>query len=480
MGNPFRRQGPLSRYSDVFRSMRVRKRRHMRRRWQWIALGAVVVLAAIAGSGLYLYYSTAGVIQDDVEGVDPPRREGEPSNTLIVGSDSRRGLSEKEQLKLGAADDGVAGERADTLIVAHFDPATDRVTMVQFPRDLWVRVPGEQRNRINSALLGGKSKLVRTVEELTGLSINHYVQLNIAGFRDLVDGIGGVDVCVPEPIPFDEQTGIRVRDPGMVHFNGNRALRFVRSRKIFAEGDLARIQNQQKFLAAAVDKVTSVQTLINPGRIRALLETAGNNLRIDRNTDPIELYRLGQRFRSFDPRRYEAYTVPNLGPGLVEGASVILPDPRAMAVMFEAIRRNESPADADGVPSIDPTSIDVGVYNGTSEEGAAARAARALREATDVGGGGVNVDREHIANASSFGHELTVVRYAAGRPRARAMGELVAAALPGAKLHAGRSLSEVDVAVIVGKRFEVRPIVQLSPIPIPEPGALPRVCRRDL
>jgi LCP family protein required for cell wall assembly len=478
MRSPFQREGPLSRYSDVFRSMRTTGRRHMRHRWQWIALGVVIVLALMAAGVVYLYYSTAGTIQAEVGGVQPVARDDDPFNALIVGSDSRAGLSEKEQLELGAGDDGITGERADTLILAHVDPATNRVTMVQFPRDLWVQVPGEGRNRINSALLGGKSVLVRTVEDLTGLGINHYVQLNIAGFRDLVNAIDGVDVCIPEPIEFDANTGLEVKEPGMVHFNGNKALRFVRARHPFAEGDLARIQNQQKFIAAAIDKVTSVGTIIDPGRIRALMRTAGDNLRIDRGTDPFELYRLGQRFRTFDPRRYEAYTAPNLGPQTVRGLDVIVPDHRAMRVMFDAIRANESPAEADGVPNLEPSTIAVGVYNGTSKEGAAAATARALRDATDLGDGPVSIDDANIANARRGGYAQTVVTFSRKAPETRPMADLVAAALPGARVQAGRVRGGVDVGVIVGRRTSVRPVVNLEPIPIPEPGALPGVCRQ--
>jgi LCP family protein required for cell wall assembly len=458
--------------------MRTTERRHMRHRWQWIALGVVIALALVAGGVAYLYYSTAGKIQEDVGGVQPVARDEDPFNALIVGSDSRAGLTEKEQLELGAGDTGVTGERADTLILAHVDPATNRVTMVQFPRDLWIPIPGRGKDRINSALLGGKGRLVRTVEALTGVGINHYVQLNIAGFRDLVNAIDGVDVCIPEPIAFDANTGLEVKEPGMVHFNGNRALRFVRARHTLAGGDLARIQNQQKFIAAAIDKVTSVGTIIDPGRIRALIRTAGDNLRIDRGTDPFELYRLGQRFRSFDPRRYEAYTAPNLGPQTVQGLDVIVPDYRAMRVMFDAIRANQSPAEADEVPNLEPSTIAVGVYNGTSKEGAAAETARALREATDLGDGPVSIDDSDIANAARAGYAQTVVMFSRQAPETRPMADLVAAALPGASIQPGRVRGGVDVSVIVGRRTTVRPIVNLEAIPIPEPGAMPAVCRQ--
>ncbi|HEX2235832.1 MAG TPA: LCP family protein, partial [Actinomycetota bacterium] len=366
------KRGQADRYSGMVRSVRTRARKHMRHRWQWVALGIVVVLAALAGGALWLYVDTSNRIQTEVEHVQPPRNEGDPFNVLLVGSDSRAGLTEKEQERLAAEDETplgeITGERADTLIVAHVDPATDRITMVQFPRDLWVPVVGRGRDRINSALLEGKGALVRTVERLTGLEINRYVQINIAGFRDLVDAIDGVDVCVPDPIPFDPSTGLEIKEPGMVHFDGDRALRFVRSRKVFGTGDLERIQNQQRFLSAAIDKITSIGTLINPGRIRALIRTAGENLRIDDRTSLPDLYRIGQRLKTFDPQLYEAYTVPNLG---ISESPVIRPDRTAMRVLFDAIAANESPAAADGVPSVAPGDVDVAVLNGTFEDGAA-------------------------------------------------------------------------------------------------------------
>ncbi|CAN5699479.1 hypothetical protein BH24ACT26_BH24ACT26_04700 [soil metagenome] len=465
------------RYSAMVRSVRTRERKHMRHRWQWVALGLSVLLLALAGGAFWVYRSTLDAIQDPVPPVQPTERDTDPFNTLLVGSDSRAGLTEKEKLDLGAGDEGVAGERADTLIVAHVDPATNDVTMVQFPRDLWVAIPGEGKDRVNSALTTGKSKLVETIESFSGLPINHYAQVNIAGFKDLVDAIDGVDVCVPEPIEFDPNTGIEVKDPGMIHFGGERAVRFVRSRHAFGEGDLARIQNQQKFLAAAIDKITSVGTLLNPGRIRALIDTAGDNLRIDERTSPTDLYRIAQRLRQFDPQHYEAYTVPNLGPTTIDEKSVIRPDKRAMKVLFQAIADNSSPAAADGVPDIDPSAIRVGVYNGTSEAGAASRAANELEEATSVAGGPVTIADDDVANADRFGYEQTVIRYSSSSPRAARMGELVAAALPGARLVEGKTDADVDVAVIVGKRWEVRKLVRLEPIPIPEPGELPAVCR---
>jgi LCP family protein required for cell wall assembly len=480
--------GP-ARYGDVFRSARTRERKHMRHRWQWILLAVFLLLAAVGGYGAYYYYSLQGDIQDDIPYVTPVEPEDaiaeKPFNLLLVGSDSRAGLTEEEQLDLGAGTEGVAGERADTLILARIDPSTDEVVMVQFPRDLWVPLPGGGRGKINSALQSGPSALVRAVSELTGLDINNYLQVNIAGFRDMVDAIEGVDVCIPEPIPFDPNTGIEVTEDevGMVHFDGERALRFVRSRHSSGTGsDFTRIQNQQKFLAAALDKVLSTSTFFQPGRLKDLADVARRNLEVDEHTTITDLVDIGRKLQSFDPEHYEAYTAPHLGLSRArsQGASVsiVAPDYRSMKVMFEALADNRSPAEADGVPSIAPNTVKVGVYNGVGLDRAVAEpAAKDLEAATDVNGGPVQI--EEIANAERFNFKETVVRWDPSRPETKKMADLVGAAIVGAETERGKVPRGVDVAVIVGKgRFQTERITQILPIPIPRPGELPEVCRQ--
>jgi LCP family protein required for cell wall assembly len=479
----------------MVRSVRVREHRRwhlFRRKGVLITLAVLLVVGAVVGYGAYLYLSTEGEIGIHIDGVGggdagAPAAPGRPETVLLVGSDSRAGLTEAEQQRLGADDESAAGpvtgERADTLIIARVDPDTDHMTMVQFPRDLWVPIQEgngrAEKGRINTALEHSKASLVATVERLTGLQIDRYVQINIAGFKDLVNAIDGVDVCIPEPIPFDPATGIEVENPGMVHFSGERAVRFVRSRKTVAGGDLGRIQNQQRFMAAAIDKITSVDTLLHLDRIRELHKIAKDNLRVDEGTGLLDLYRLGQRFRAFNPNDYEAYTVPNLGPGFVGDASVVLPDRAAMRVMFDALRRNKSPAEADDVPDIDPDTIRVGVLNGTYEEGLARDAAKKLEAASRTSEGDITVDDANIANAGRFDYKETVIRYASTAPEARRMARFVSAALPGAVMKAGDVDEGLDVEVIVGSEpLRVRKVVQILPLPIPKPGELPRVCRQ--
>ena len=464
-----------SRYDGMVRGFRVREHKH--HWWFWAILGIILLVLVTAAYGAWKFWSTQNKIQKPVAGVERTSNELEPFNALLVGSDSRKGLSAEEQFDLGAA--AVGGERADTIILAHIDPRDQSVTMVQFPRDLYVPIPGVGEDKINAALEEGPGQLVKTMKALTGLEINQYVQVNIAGFRDLVDAIGGVELCIPEPIPFDPQTGIEVTEEelGMVKFDGDRALRFVRSRN-FPSGDFERIQNQQRFVAAAINKVTSTSTILRPTRLNELADVASETVTTDNNTSIRSLVRLAQRLRSFDPERYEAYVVPNLGVGAAGEASVVLPDEPAMKVMFEALEENASPAESDGVPGIEPSTIKVGVYNGTSAEGRAEAAAAALIKATDVGAGPVDVVETDNADRATY--KTTVIEYDEDKPETETMAELIAAAVPGATVREGEVDDDVDVSVVVGNgRFKTKPIVQILPIQLPKPSKTPAICRKD-
>ena len=488
MKNPFKKDPDpfaASRYEGIFRSVRTRDR-HVpwvfRHRWAGVALLVFGIIAGMAGYAIYFYYHLQGNVQVDIPNVAERDEEREPFNALLVGSDSRVGLTPEEQLDFGAG--AVGGERADTLILAHIDPEANKVTMIQFPRDLYVAIPGLGSNKINSALLStddmkGQERLVATVEELTHLDINTYAQVNIAGFRDVVDAIGGVELCITEPVPFDPKTGIEITEEELplVKFDGERALRFVRSRN-FPTGDFERIKNQQRFLSAAINKVTSVETLISLGRIKRLADAAGENLKIDRHTSLKELYELGRRFRSFDPQNYEAYTAPNLGIGANEAGSVVLPDLETMEVMFRAVGRNESPAEADGVPDIDVSTVNVAVLNGTFIEGIAAAAAEDLRAATTINGMSVQISDENIANAERSNYKRTVIRFDPSGPGIDEKVELLRAAIPDAKLVEGDMETDADAEVIVGQRpFETKKVVQILPLPLPKPAAVPEECR---
>ncbi len=478
MRNPFRKKqsGFASDYSGVFKGVKQRPRRRLHHRWQWVALAVLVLLVAAVAFGVFTYFNLQGGTQKDFgTTVTPEKKAGDPYNVLLVGSDSRQGLTLKQQQNLGALD--VGSQRSDTIIVAHVDPATDHVTMVQFPRDYYVPIPGHGKNKINTSYEFGQKTLVATVERLSGLQINHYLEVNIAGFRDLVNAIDGVDVCVPDAIPFDANTGIAIPKPGMYHFDGSQALAFVRNRHTVSEGDIGRIANQQKFLSAALNKLVSSGTLFHITRLFDLKNVAKKNVTIDARTTLLGLFHIAQRFRSFNPQDYEAYIAPFTGFTTdPQAGDVETPNFPALKLIFAAIAKNESPADADNVPNVDPATITAGVYNatfhnGTVKTGIASAIENKLKDATQ-GIGDVNFVTP--ANAKHF-HHATVIHYA---PGAQEKARFVQAAMPGVKIEQTATPHGVDVAILAGtEHVRFKTLAEIKPIPIPKPGALPKSCQ---
>ena len=318
-----------------------------RRRIVFVATLIVIALCVgYAGYIWLLYRDAEKSVQDHGldRFIDPQEETQEPVIALLVGSDSREGLTQEEQERLGAQDvnpDGtpITGERADTLILVRVDPAAEHITMVQFPRDLYVTFPDGSTGKVNAALDRGRPFLVETIETITGLSLNQYAQVNIAGFRDLIDAIGGVDVCFSEPIPFDSSTGFEItpEEVGIVHLDGEEALRFVRTRKVFAEGDFERIANQQKLLAAAIAKVATLGTLLRPDRVGALFQAVKDSVKTDSYSSLRDLQALGERFKVLSDERLDAYVVPNRGTTVNEAGDVVVPAVGKMAVLFSAL-----------------------------------------------------------------------------------------------------------------------------------------------
>lgn len=491
MKNPFKKKSSdpfgINRYEGMVRSVRTRERKRpwvLRHRWAWMSLLVLLILSGVAGYGAWFYFHTQGKIQD--RGIDTkPRAETmDPFNVMLVGSDSREGLTDEEKQRLGADDQvggvPITGQRADTLIVARIDPESNHITMIQFPRDYYVPIAGGDSSKINSALEDGANSLIRTVEDLTGIEIDHYIQVNIAGFKDVVEAIDGVKICLTEPIPFDKATGIEVSEEELpvVEFDGERALRFVRSRTI--GGDFQRIQNQQRFLSAAVSKLMNLGTLLDLGKLRELADIGGKNFKMDKNLTLAGLSQVAGRFRSFDPEGYEAYTAPSLGFEDNEAGNVVIPDLDTLQVMFDALKQNESPAEADGVPDIDVSTIAVQVLNGTGEEGVASAAAKKLVAATNING--ETIELLTPENAERLNFKKTIVRYHPEVEEGELKAQLIAAAIPGASVReSDKADDDVDVEVIVGRaKFETVKITQIQKIELPPPGTQPEECRREL
>jgi LCP family protein required for cell wall assembly len=239
--------------------------------------------------------------------VDPvcPR---EACTFLVLGSDTRRGLSKERQRALGTNTRFAPGQRADTIIVVQVDPRKKRSVVLSIPRDLRVAIPGQGVNKINTAFSRGPNLMVRTVERLTGLQINHYVEVNFVGFERLVDALGGVPICIERPMK-DRIARLNLPRAGCYNFDGATALAFVRARHIEGDNipDFSRISRQQKFMRALIEKALSFGSVF---RLPDLIRAVQRNLIVDENMNIYGLQDLSRKLGTLGQRHVQFRIVP--------------------------------------------------------------------------------------------------------------------------------------------------------------------------
>jgi LCP family protein required for cell wall assembly len=222
---------------------------------------------------------------------------GAGTNWLIVGSDSRQGLTAAQAAQLHTGDaSAVSGGRTDTIMVVHLPDNSTKPTMVSLLRDSLVSIPGHGNNKINAAYaFGGPTLLVRTVEQATGLRIDHYAEIGLGGFASVVDDVGGVTMCLPQAVQ-DSYAGINL-PAGCQNLNGANALGYVRSRHAFATSDFARTQHQREFLGALANRIASPGVLLNPFDLFPVLFDLPGNLTVDNGDHLQDLIGLGWSMR---------------------------------------------------------------------------------------------------------------------------------------------------------------------------------------
>ncbi|MFE9612697.1 LCP family protein [Streptomyces sp. NPDC006012] len=264
--------------------------RNWRRRIKWTA---IVVVSALVVTGVGTYFWADSKLNRDVDlskVIDRPEA-GEGTNYLIVGSDSRAGMSseQKKQLHTGSAE----GKRTDSMMILHVGDNGD--TLVSLPRDSDVEIPsykgsssgkvyqGQGRHtKLNAAYAeDGPTLLVRTVEFNTGLRIDHYVEIGFGGFASIVDAVGGVEITIDKGFK-DKYSGADFQ-AGTQTLNGEEALAFVRTRHAFATSDLERTKNQQKFLSALAHQVATPGTILNPFKLYPTLGAGLDSLTVDKD-----------------------------------------------------------------------------------------------------------------------------------------------------------------------------------------------------
>jgi LCP family protein required for cell wall assembly len=248
-----------------------------RRRWLRTTLIVILVLLLLL-VGIYFYLDSRLHRSDVLSDYSGRPGDTPGTNWLVVGSDSREGLSSKQRKEFSTGK--AAGKRTDSMMLLH--TGDHGATLVSLPRDSYVPIPGHDPNKLNAAFaIGGPKLLVRTVEQATKIHIDHYAEIGFGGFVGMVDAVGGVDMCIPQRIK-DTAAGIDLKK-GCQTLNGPEALGFVRTRHAFASQDLQRVQNQRKFLAALSHKATSPGTLLNPFHIVPFVLRSTDDFSVDQD-----------------------------------------------------------------------------------------------------------------------------------------------------------------------------------------------------
>jgi LCP family protein required for cell wall assembly len=265
------------------------------------------------------------------------------TNWLIVGSDSRAGLTAEDQERLATGD--AAGQRTDTMMLLHIPDNDTKPTLVSLLRDSYVDIPGRGKNKLNAAYaFGGPKLLAQTVEMNTGLRLDHYAEIGFGGFADMVDAVGGVDMCLKEPIN-DPLAGINL-PAGCQELSGEQALGYVRTRAT-PRADLDRVIHQREFMGALTDKVTSAGTLLNPFKFIPLIVNAPDAFTVDEGDHLHNLPSLAFAISGASDGSTVTTTVPMGGSVRTNVGSAIVWDKTKAPKLWEALRSDQPvPADA--------------------------------------------------------------------------------------------------------------------------------------
>lgn len=418
-------------------------RRHGRWTWRRIGLvvGAFILLVGAAASvtaGALLWHGERSINRVDVPGLAGPHDQDsgveeitEVLNVLLVGDDSRDGLTDEQLVALGT--EAVDGGRTDTVMLLQLDPTREHAALLSFPRDLLVTRCDGSEGRINAAYgigeaegSGGAACLVETVADFTGIKIHHYVEVNFAGFIDLVDVLGGVTMYIEEPGLEDRYAGLDL-EAGCQSLDGTAALGFVRARKL--DNDFGRMARQQRFVRELMSEVTSAGTLLNIPRLFSVVDAGASAVETDRELSLSTMRRIAYSLRNLTSDQLDTRVVPAV-PRRINGAAMAVAKEEEAEELFAAFRKGTLAPDDLGREQPQEVDIDdvppLTVLNGSGSTGVAATVAEELEA--------LGFTVAETGNAESFGfHRVRVIH----PRRMREEAEVVAAAFEDAVLEAG-------------------------------------------
>ncbi|MER7696970.1 LCP family protein [Streptomyces sp. NPDC096095] len=431
-----------------------------------VATGLSVLVLGAGGIG----HAVVSSLEGGIGRVDPFKdmknrpEGGHGTNLLLVGTDGRDTITkaEREKYRLG----GAPCHCTDTIMLVHLSADRQRASVVSLPRDSYAEMPahtdrttGEHHEshpvKLNAAYAeGGPALTVRTVEHMTGVKVDHYLEVDFTSFMKTVDAVGGVKICTARPMK-DSHTGLDL-PAGTHELDGGQALQYVRSRHVDVASDLGRMERQQKFVAALIKQVTSSGVLLNPVKFQQVAASALGSVRADKGFGTQQMLALGKAMKDFGPASSEFASVPVGNPSFpVKGiGSTVQWDAKKAEEMFRALREDRPLAPAKPKPAagperpaatlvdVAPKEIRVQVYNGTPEAGLGRTVDEALR-ATGFAATGTPL------NAETRELERTLVEY---DPRWDRSAKSLAAALPDSELKAVKDQGP-QMRVTVGSDF---------------------------
>jgi cell envelope-related function transcriptional attenuator common domain len=431
-----------------------KRRRRGRRLIGWIAFAVVALLVIVVGYGVFNYLALTNAITH-VDAIDPTQHpatdiDGAAQNILLVGDDHRPSNASAAELAQLHSGPDLGENNTDTMMILHLPaggPSTGSgaaPTLISLPRDSWVAIPGYGHDKLNAAYVYGASNapkgenadaagarlLIATVQNLTGLTIDHYVRVSLLGFYDIADALGPVQVCLKHAVN-DSYSGADF-PAGVSTLDAAQALAFVRQRHGLPNGDLDREARQRYFLTVEAHNLFSPGTLLNPWKLHNAMSAIGAAV----ETDPgLNLLNLGMQLR--DPGSIQSTTIP------ISGTPTIYPDGYATSIVqvdtaampgFIAKLVGQPDAYTQAAPAT-PSDVTVTVLNGSGTDGAATTATATFAKAGFRTGTPGNADST----------TTTTVEYAAGH---ESHAKAVAAHLPGA---VARQVSGIqDVTVVLG------------------------------
>jgi LCP family protein required for cell wall assembly len=445
-----------------------------------VALVAAFALAFTGAAWGYVHATNNSLnIVDALDRNSTDIRDAQAQNGdetyLIVGIDSR--IGENAEVGAGFSEGPNEGARSDTMMLVNIPANRERVVIVSFPRDLNISrpscqkwgnytsqytdetVPAEDNVKLNSAYYeGGPKCLIKMIQRLSGMRINHFIGIDFVGFEAMVEQVGGVEVCATEPL-IDDELGVILAEPGRQTINGQTALNYVRARKVGSEGtnDYGRIKRQQLFLSSLLRQVLSTKVLFDPSRLNGFINAFTEHTFVQ-NVDTASLLALSRSLQGIDAGHVTFVTIPTAGTNEYVNE---IPRPEDMAAIFDAIIDDQPlpgeaplPADGEGAASdetpadrgttaraVSAGRVNVQVSNGSYTDGLASTTASALAQygfqIYSVG------DNPEVS-------EQTVVRYSGG---SEDEAVTLASAIPNATLERVTGLGSI-VELVLGADFE--------------------------